>query len=227
MYQWKIDEMKLLKEQKTGKMVFDCEATTPREDKIAFLDSLNDNRMTHLLYLHEKFKADLTAMPKDKFDCPRTVSVKAWLKKNDAEGLFTMSEFSFGKLNKFFKSPLAENPQRYITNLGKQGRYDVYDDLVDEMFHRQLIACRDEERKWFKEHDPYCVTISKLLKDHYGEWFGVHVIVSSGDEVYIADDKDDLKRRPITMEEAQTILNKREELAKVIAEMSASINITY
>lgn len=34
-----------------------------------------------------------------------------------------------------------------------KGDYDYYEDLVDEVFRRQLMKCEEEEMKYFHEHN--------------------------------------------------------------------------
>lgn len=55
MFEWKIEELKLYHQK--GE-IYDCEHTVSREDKIAFVDGLQDGKLSYILNLFEKFKED-------------------------------------------------------------------------------------------------------------------------------------------------------------------------
>lgn len=83
MFEWKVEEQKLTKHKNiiNGKTVYACESTISREDKIAFVDSMQDGKLSYILELAEKFKQDKETLPKDKWEDVKTVSLKAWIKK--------------------------------------------------------------------------------------------------------------------------------------------------
>ena len=91
MFEWKVEDMILLKQKggvflRGGKeKIYDCESNVSREDKIAFVDSKQDGILSYLLTLIEKFNQDVENMPKDQWDNVKTVSLKAWIKKNDTK----------------------------------------------------------------------------------------------------------------------------------------------
>lgn len=53
MFEWKIEELKLYHQKG---VIYDCEHTVSREDKIAFVDGLQDGKLSYILNLFEKFK---------------------------------------------------------------------------------------------------------------------------------------------------------------------------
>lgn len=55
MFEWKIEELKLYHQKG---VIYDCEHTVSREDKIAFVDGLQDGKLSYILNLFEKFKED-------------------------------------------------------------------------------------------------------------------------------------------------------------------------
>lgn len=71
MFEWKVEDMVLLN-QKGGvflgkEKIYDCESKVSREDKIAFVDSLQDGKLSYILALAEKFNEERETMPKDQW----------------------------------------------------------------------------------------------------------------------------------------------------------------
>ena len=89
MFDWKVEEMALMKEKSVyyfgRERIYNCERTTSREDKIAFVDGLKDGKLSYLLELIEKFKKDSETMPKNSWGNVKTASLKAWIRKNDTK----------------------------------------------------------------------------------------------------------------------------------------------
>ena len=72
MFEWKVEDMALLN-QKGGvfigkEKIYDCESKVSREDKIAFVDSFQDGKLSYLLSLIDKFKEDMMAYLKPLMD---------------------------------------------------------------------------------------------------------------------------------------------------------------
>ena len=81
MFEWKVEDMVLLN-QKGGvflgkEKIYDCEHKVSREDKIAFVDSLQDGKLSYVLALVEKINEEMKSMPKDSYGNVKTVSLKA------------------------------------------------------------------------------------------------------------------------------------------------------
>ncbi len=149
-----------------GKMtVYACENSVSREDKIAFVDSMQDGKLSYLLDLIEKFNAEKDSLPHRETmfgdSEVKTVSLKSWISRND----------------KKYGRPIIDNWHNYgkYTLLGCEryiqrnntGDYDYYEDLVDEVFHRQLIECERKEKKYFDEHDEYSVLKKKFKEKQH------------------------------------------------------------
>lgn len=227
MFEWKIEDLALLNKKSSvllGKeRIWNCESETSREDKIAFVDSLQDGKLSYLLFLIDKFNADKDSMPKDKYGFVKTVSLKAWIKRNDTR----------------YKKPIIDNcynygkfrilgSERWITSLFKFP-YDTYDDLVDEAFHRQLKECKNQEYKYFLEHDEYSVLKEKFRNKKHGTTFGVNIAECSDGNIYIYETKDDFynsKSREITIDELKYFLSKYDELDKLVQKITEETHIT-
>ena len=223
MFEWKVEDMVLLN-QKGGtflgkEKIYDCESKVSREDKIAFVDSKQDGILSYLLTLIEKFNQDVENMPKDQWDNVKTVSLKAWIKKNDTKYSRPIIDDHY-RYGRYFVLGM----ERYITSNG-QGSYDTYEDLVDELFHRQLKICEQEEQSYFLEHDEYSILKRKFgeMMDKYSTTFGVS-IVTSGNNYYVGDFK---KSREITMDEIKELLSKYEQLDVLVKKITEETQIVY
>lgn len=228
MFEWKVEDMVLLNQNGgifLGKeKIYDCEHKVSREDKIAFVDSIHDGKLSYILSLIEKFKEDKESLPKDQWGNVKTVSLKAWIKKNDTKyGRPLIDDwYHYGKFNLL-------GMDRYITYDGTydgKGTWDTYDDLVDEVFHRQLKECEKKEKEYFLTHDEYSILKQKLRDRNYHTTFGVHIGFCSDGEIYVYDN-DHERRRPITIEELKELLFKYEQLDALVEKLTSETHIVY
>ena len=156
MFTWKVEELKLRNENcKTyvGKeRIFNCESELTREEKIAFVDNMQDGKLSYILELVDKFNRDESTLPKDAYGNVKTVSLKAWINRNDTKYGNTDytriidSWYNYGKI-RFLGS------ERWITwndFEDKKSYYDTYANYVDEIFHRQLQQCLKMENEYFR-----------------------------------------------------------------------------
>ena len=226
MFEWKVEDMVLLN-QKGGlvlgrEKIYDCEHKVSREDKIAFVDSLQDGKLSYLLSLIEKFETDKDSLPKDDWNHVKTVSLKAWINRNDKKYSRPIIDnwYHYGSYNLL-------GTTRWISSNSK-GQYDTYDDLVDEVFHRQLKKCEEKERSYFLEHDEYSILKKKFRERNYCTTFGVRIGDCSDGNLYIYDNDDDYdRRREITMDELKELLSKYEQLDALVEKLTAETNIVY
>ena len=222
MFEWKVENMTLLN-QKGGtiinsELIYDCEYKTSREDKIAFVDKIQDNKLIYILALSEKFEKDKEDMPTDNWGDVKTVSLKAWIKRNDKRNLIDNS-YQYGSI-RFMGG-------RNIQYINRKGAYDTYEDYVDEVFHRQLKECENLEHKYFLEHDEYSILKQKFRDRNYGTTFGVNIGFCSDGSIFVYDTNDSSKRRDITIEELKYLLEKYEELDELVRKITAETNIRY
>lgn len=224
MFKWKIEDMALLNEKGRifigDKRVYRPENTTSREDKIAFVDSMQDGKLSYLLNLIAKFKQDYKTMPKDEFGNVKARSLQAWIARNDTRGIIDNSYYHRGK---FFMM----GSTRYI-EFNRKGDYDLHEDLVDEMFHRQLQRCEDHERQYFQEHDEYSILAKKFVEyqRRYGTTFGT-IISHWSDGKLTVRDETHKQERPLTMDELKELIAKYEQIDALVAKLTAETNITY
>lgn len=220
MFEWKVEDMVLLN-QKGGvflgkEKIYDCEHKVSREDKIAFVDSLQDGKLSYVLALVEKFNEERETMPKDQWGNVKTVSLKAWIKRNDDRKLLD-DTYRYGDIRII--------GGRNIESIAFKGGYDTYEDYVDEIFHRQLRECEKEEKRYFLEHDEYSILKKKFRDRDYHTTFGVHIITSSDGNIYVGEDFD--TKREITMDELKDLLAKYEQLDALVEKLTAETHIVY
>ena len=226
MLEWKVEDMVLLNEKGAiffnKERIYDWEFKLSREDKIAFVDSLQDGKLSYLLSLIEKFENEKSSLPKDNWDNVKTVSLKAWIKRNDTKyGSPIIDDwYHYGKYR-------ILGVERWITSNCK-GTYDTHEDLVDEVFHRQLKECKNKEHEYFLKHDEYSILKEKFRNKKYDTTFGVNVATSSDGGIYIYDG-DSLygsEYREITIDELKYFLDKYEELDKLVKKITEETKIT-
>lgn len=217
MFEWKVEEMALMKEKNVA--VYSCESSVSREDKIAFVDSMQDGKLSYLLSLIEKFNADKESLPKDSWGNIKTISIKAWIKRNDTKYSQRLIDdwHQYGKYNLL-------GCKRHI-QLNTKETYDYYEDLVDEVFHRQLMKCEEEEQKYFHEHDEYSILEKKFeeKQNQYTTTFGVEIWIES-DGVEVGDSD---KQRKLTIDELKELLSKYEQLDELVEKLTKETHIVY
>lgn len=231
MFEWKVEEMVLMNNHhnvyasrsRRKTIIYDCEDSISREDKIAFVDNKTDGKLSYLLSLIEKFNTDKENLSKkdSMFGEPevKTISLKAWIKRNDTKYSQKVIDdwYKYGKYN-------ILGCERNIQSNTRE-TYDYYEDLVDEVFHRQLIKCEKEEQKYFYEHDKYSILKKKFeeKRQQYGTTFGVGIVTGSCG-ISVGDFED---HRDITIEELEQLLSKYDQLDAFVEKLSKETNIVY
>lgn len=225
MFKWKIEDLVLYNQAEVPRKkekIYDCESKVSREDKITFIDSLNDGKMTYILSLLDKFDKDKESLPKDNYGYVKTVSLKAWINRNDTkyEQKIIDNWYNYGKL--YFMGC-----ERYITSYNRKNSYDTYNDIVDEIFHRQLKECEKEERKYFLEHDEYSILKEEFRNKKYVTTFGVNIADWSDGRLCIIDGDDGKNEREITIDELKELLDKYRQLDKLVEKLTSETHIVY
>jgi len=225
MFEWKVEDMVLMNSNHTlgGKKIYDYEAKVSKEDKIAFVDSMTDGKLSYILSLLKKFQEDKDNLPKQGLYDVKTISLRAWIKRND-------TKYSKPIVDVLYNCGLFNliGCIRYIQSNSK-GPYDTYEDLADEVFHRQLVKCEEQERKYFLEHDEYSVLKERLrgYQDKYSTTFGVNLLISSNGKISVYDGEDYETSRDITMEELKALLSKYEQIDALIGKLTEETHIVY
>ena len=210
MFKWNVEDMELMNSHKVvvyngcKNPIYAIERDVSREDKIAFVDSMNDGKLSYLLELQEKFDND-TKYARPIID----------------------DGYHYGE---YRLCGVTRTALHFIQSKDFYRDYDTYSDFVDECFHRQLILCEDMERKYFREHDEYSILLKKIddYSREYGTTFGVHLGGNCGEcYCYVYDEHDTMKNRKLTLEEARLLVSKYEELEDCIEKLSSEVSIKY
>lgn len=229
MFEWKVEEMALMNNHadvyrgRYKVTLYAFENSVSREDKIAFVDSKTDGKLSYLLSLIEKFNADKDSLPKKDSmfgDLEvKTTSLKAWIKRNDTKYSQKLIDdwFKYGKYNLL-------GCERNIQS-NRKGDYDYYEDLVNEIFRRQLMECEREEQKYFHEHDEYSILKKKFeeKQSQYHTTFGVEIGIGSGG-AHVGDSE---KRRKLTIDELKELLSKYEQIDALVEKLTKETHIVY
>lgn len=236
MFTWNVEEMKLMNETFKyfigNERIYDDEynVNVSREDKIAFVDSMQDGKLSYILSIIDKFNKEKDTLPKDNYGYVKTVSLRAWLKRNDTG----YDRPVFDNWYHYGHYSLLGSERSLNTLYSTKGGYDFYDDFVDECFHRQLKECERLERKYFKEHDEYSILKTKLIKniDKFNTTFDVNIKWSSDGNIYIyekyeVNESTKSRDKKITIEELKELIDKYNKLEDYIKELSKEINIVY
>lgn len=223
MFNWNVEEMKLMNEHyMMGRnKIYYCEKDVSREDKIAFIDKIHKGKMTYLLNLIYKFNQDKESLPKDQWGYVKTVSLKAWLKRNDPYEMIDRN-YQYGNI-RFLRL------ERYIWDAERKYHYDKRNSLVDECFYRQLQQCEQTEKEYFLSHDEYSILKKELIDymNRFGTSFDVKIVYSSSGSIFIEDKNDYNKKRDITMDELKFLISKYQELEAFVDTLAMQINIVY
>lgn len=229
MFEWNVEKMELTNNHYEVDRViyFNCENEVSKEDKIAFVDKMYDGKLSYILNLFDKFNNDVENLSRDKNGYIRTVSLKAWIKKNDTkygttdhsrliDAWYKYGEIYFLGCRRYIQNPNFLSMKGYT--------FDTHANYVDEIFHRALIELLRKENQYFKEHDEYEILKSKFIHSNHYE-LGIHIGYSSNGNVSIYDENDN--SRPITIEELKLILDKYAEIEAFVEEVKKTVNITF
>lgn len=235
MFAWKVEELKLRNENcKTyvGKeRIFNCESELTREEKIAFVDSMQNGKLSYILELVDKFNRDKFTLPKDAYGNVKTVSLKAWINRNDTKYGNTDytriidSWYNYGKIHflgckRWITWDDFENEKTYSS-------YDTYADYVDEIFHRQLQQCLKMENEYFRAHDEYEILKEKFRNKNYSTTFGVNIRMRSNNCIYVYETEGEGREREIAIDELKYLLSKYDELDKLVEKITKETKIKY
>ena len=233
MFTWKVEELKLRNEKANNyagkERIFNCESELTREEKIAFVDSMQNGKLSYILELVDKFNRDKSTLPKDAYGNVKTVSLKAWINRNDTKYGNTNytriidSWYNYGKIHFL-------GTERWITwndFEDKKSHYDTYANYVDEIFHRQLKQCLKMENEYFRAHDEYEILKEKFRNRNYLTTFGVNIRMRSNDCIYVYETEGERREREITIDELKYLLSKYDELDKLVEKITKETKIKY
>lgn len=159
------EEMKLLNMEKVNLQEFDSsspkvfaiEKELTLEQKIAFIDAQANGVASYLMELFSKWGLEKDTLPQDKYR-PKTVSMRAWLRKNDPRGIIN-SEYSMGSYN-LFGTGFGNHSLTLITPNERKLTY-VGQHIAEQWFHDLLKQLYKAEQKHFVDNDPFEIKLKK------------------------------------------------------------------
>lgn len=218
MINWNVEDMKLMNDR-GNKMLgrYQLEVESTREEKIEFIDRMRNGIMTYVLELNKKFLEDKENLTKDKYGTVKTVSLKAWINKNNTrKDLHIDDSYKYGSF-----SMVGGFREFYI-------QHDLQCEecnIVDYTFRNLLMRCESEERKYFKEHDSY-----EILKTEYKEskisTFGVHLWECSDGRLFLRDEETGMEREA-TEEELKELIDKNKQVQALIDKLTEETHIVF
>lgn len=224
-FEWKVEDMALMNEKGNiyicNEKIYKAENELTREEKINFLDSMNDGLTSYILNLADKLKEDKEngVIKKDIYGEMKAISYIAWINRNDTRNCIGNSTYNRGEIR---FSP-CRNINRLDTNIS-MFRSSTYSDYVDEAFHLQLKELETQEKQYFRKHDEYEILKAKVSEylDKYGT-FGLNIWKTSrGLYFYKNDDANSLGRQ-ITLDELKLLYSKYEEMDKLYAKITKEL----
>lgn len=85
MFQWNIEDLMLLNEKSRAfikyEKIYNCEHKLSREEKIEFVDKMQDGNLSYLLDILYRFNKEKVNLKHDDKGSIRTATLKAWFKK--------------------------------------------------------------------------------------------------------------------------------------------------
>lgn len=225
-FEWKVEDMALMNEKGNiyirNEKIYKAENELTREEKIEFLDSMNDGLTSYILGLADKLKEDKTngVIKKDKYGQMNTISFAAWIKKNDTRNCIGNSTYNMGEIR---FSP-CRNINRLDTNVS-MFRSSIYTDYVDEAFHIKLKDFEKQERQYFKNHDEYEILKTKVSEYSYKYGaFGLNIWRSNNKGLsFYKNDNANSSERKLTLDELKLLNSKYEEMDTLYQKISSEM----
>lgn len=226
MFEWKVEDMALMNEKSNiyinGEKIYSDENKVSRKEKIEFLDKMNDDKISYMLKLADKFQEDKDKLSKDEYGFYKDASLRAWLKKNDYRGIIDTSKTLIGSITLVGYDSFSYG-RRNIQNINLQARDDCRKDYVDELFHRQLKICEKQEEQYFNEHDEYKILSRKVSEYMYKyDTSFDKAIWKRGNRLFFKDNEGYCER-DLTMDELKVLEAAFEKLKDTMDEITKSL----
>lgn len=101
---WKVEDMALMNEKSNiyigNEKIYNAENKLTRQEKIDFLDSMNDGLTSYILNLADKLKEDKEngVIKKDTYGEMKAISYIAWINRNDTRNCIGNSTYNRGEI---------------------------------------------------------------------------------------------------------------------------------
>ena len=134
------------------------------EEKIDFIDGIDNGMATYLLDLFTKYAEESKSLPKDERGNPKTVSQKAWYKRNDTRNVLSYSQYQYPRHYYWYMGTKYRTIETICPKTSPGGYTMLYtgDHVVKMWFHDLLSNLKGKEIKLFKETDVFEVKLQKV-----------------------------------------------------------------
>lgn len=192
---YKVEELKIYRMKKVpifkpnpryrdGLTIFEIEREMSLEEKIAFIDEMRDGIASYLLDILKKWEdvvitpgvitlnildKEKDTLPKDQFENPKIVSKKAWIKERDKREIIDI-EHQIGSYSLFSNRFSDMSTICPTTDYGFSQEY-TGEHIAHQWFHDLCCELYAEEKKYFKEHDPFQQKLTKVR--NYGQKYSL------------------------------------------------------
>lgn len=150
--------------------IFKVQKEYSLDEKIAFIDKMEDGIASYLINILEKWDKEKIELPQS-MGKVKTISKKAWIKRNDPRKIIDTS-YKIGKyslLETSYKDMTLECPKsEYSRNYAFTGCH-----IAEQWFHDLCEKLYREEQVYFESHDPKSMKIEELkeLRNKYDTCF--------------------------------------------------------
>lgn len=195
-----------------GLSVYEIEDRLSEEEKLAFIDEMKEGLGTYVFNLLKKWEAEKDTLP-HKWGNPKTVSKKAWIKRNDPHGVINI-DYSLGTYylfkTKFLQLSTICSSTEYGYSLEYTGK-----SVVHQWFHDLCKELYYQEKKYFEDHDTKEVKLAQVRKlgDRYGIVFDNQLL---NDIVWN-------REKNVTEAELDQFINAYEALERHIKEITVTL----
>lgn len=193
--------------------IYDIEKTLSEEEKLAFIDELKEGLGTYVLKILKKWESEKDSLPKNQFGSPKTVSKKAWIKRNDPHKIIDI-DYKIGTYY-LFKTKFKELSTICPSTASGYSMHYTGESIVHQWFHDLCEELYFKEKRYFEEHDTKEIKIAKVknLGNRYGIVFNnknLNDIIWNG-------------KKDVTEEELDAFTAAYEELEQKIHEISSKL----
>lgn len=170
MFNWKVEEMKLLDMDRVDEgydKAFACESEVSIEDKFEFVDRMQDGKLSYLVGMVKAYQEAIPSMKKGDNGKPTDYAKKAWVRENDTQNIFCRRTDSYGDYGDFdilhicgnlFTFPNRTNYYRQITE----------EEFIGLLFHKQLEECEKKEHSYYFSQDKMAQFLNDFRHKYYG-----------------------------------------------------------
>lgn len=160
--------------------VYEIEENLSLEEKIAFIDEIEDGLASYLLNILNKWEEEKDSLPKDMYNNPKTVSKKAWIKRNDPRKIIK-TEYNIGHFYVFGTEHTGMSIKCSTTGYGYNMLY-TGQNIAHQWFHDLCEKLYWEEKKYFESIDSKSIKLKEVRE--LGNRFGCFDIESLNDIVW-------------------------------------------